>query len=288
MPLCQGKDAVAIVDFYLKKKKHVDGVDAATIARLMQGKSCAELETLINEAGLYAGFERAPSITMDHFIKAVMRTIINIPYDDYDDDHDDDYYDDYDCEYDDCDSRSNYANEYSHIVYHEAGHIVVSEILCPQSVTLAAAFDKDGKRCGITKLFDEGGYVLGHWHKSHIVSALGGMAAIDRKFGRFGTGCERDLEQAFSGARELVENLGASGLQLHGSGYPSESLKAQIESAVAAEVERCYAKAKNILWKNEEFYNKIAAELGEKGVLTAIDIQRIRETCAIWLEFDFY
>lgn len=33
------------------------------IAKMLNGKSCAELETLLNEAAKYAGFERSEKIT---------------------------------------------------------------------------------------------------------------------------------------------------------------------------------------------------------------------------------
>ena len=65
----KGKDAEKIIEHYLKSKKSVEGVDHKTIARIMDGRSCAELETVINEAGLYAGYERAEYITMDHFME---------------------------------------------------------------------------------------------------------------------------------------------------------------------------------------------------------------------------
>ena len=56
----------------------------------MDGRSCAELETVINEAGLYAGYERADYITMDHFMEACMRTIFNVVSSSFDDDDYDD------------------------------------------------------------------------------------------------------------------------------------------------------------------------------------------------------
>ena len=66
--------AVRIISHHLKTKKFVRDIDSKTIARIMNGRSCAELEAIINEAGLYTGFERAKTITMDHFMEACMRT----------------------------------------------------------------------------------------------------------------------------------------------------------------------------------------------------------------------
>ena len=84
-----GEDAVKIIAHYLRNKKVVKDMDARTIARIMDGRSCAELETVINEAGLYAGYERSDFITMEHFMEACMRTVFDVPPSN---DDDDDYY----------------------------------------------------------------------------------------------------------------------------------------------------------------------------------------------------
>ena len=59
------KDALKIVEFYLSKKKAVADVNIEEITRILSGRSCAELETVINEAGVYAGFAGKKYIEMD-------------------------------------------------------------------------------------------------------------------------------------------------------------------------------------------------------------------------------
>ena len=49
-----GKDAEKIIAHYISEKKYVGNIDARTIARLMNGRSCAKLETVINEADIAA------------------------------------------------------------------------------------------------------------------------------------------------------------------------------------------------------------------------------------------
>ena len=56
-------DVEEIIAHYLKNKKIVDDVDVKMIARIMTRKSCADLETLINEAGLYAGYKKSDTIS---------------------------------------------------------------------------------------------------------------------------------------------------------------------------------------------------------------------------------
>ena len=232
-----GKDAEKIIEHYLKSKKFVEGVDHKTIARIMDGRSCAELETVINEAGLYAGYERAEYITMDHFMEACMRTIFNVAASSDDDYDDEDYY-----------STLDAGNSFSHIIWHEAGHCVVSEVLCPESVTIVSAHSRAGNPGGFTAYYNERNTTPLYWSKSRIVGSLGGMAAIEQKFGIFDAGNSRDLDQAFDGAKDLVVSNCVCGLHLHKNRYEdSQRLWSAQEQAVSAEVEKYYRKAKEIL-----------------------------------------
>ena len=265
-----GKDAEKIIEHYLKSKKFVDSVDHKTIARIMDGRSCAELETVINEAGLYAGYERAEYITMDHFMEACMRTIFNVAASS-DDDYDEDYYSSLDC-----------GNSFAHIIWHEAGHAVVSEVLCPESITIVSAHSRAGNPGGFTAYYNERGTTPLYWTKSRIVGSLGGMAAIEQKFGFFDAGNSRDLDQAFNATKDLVVSNCVCGLHLHKNMYEdSQHLWSAQEQAVSAEVEKYYRKAKEILSANSEFLNKVAEALKKKKLLVMADIKAIKETCTI-------
>ena len=48
----KGKEAQLIIDHFLKGKSIVGDIDVEEITRLMEGHSCAELEEIINEAGI--------------------------------------------------------------------------------------------------------------------------------------------------------------------------------------------------------------------------------------------
>ncbi len=267
----RGKDSENIISHYLDSKKFVEGVDAKTIARIMDGRSCAELETVINEAGLYAGYERAEYITMDHFMDACMRTIFDVTSKsgDYEEE---DYYS----------GLSDSKNMISQIVYHEAGHAVVSEVLCPESVTLVCAYSRSGSNGGFTDCYNDRSTAPLYWLKSRIVSSLAGMAAIEQVFGIFDAGNSRDLDSAFNNAKNLVVNNCICGLHLHKNEYEdSQRLWSEQEQAVAAEVEKYYRKAKEILAYNKDFFEKLATALAKKGFLTMADIKEIKEACTI-------
>ncbi len=273
-----GADAEKIIDHYLKDKKLISGIDTKTIARIMDGRSCAELETVINEAGLFAGYERAGAITMEHFTEACLRTVFNVPT------GCDGEYDDHDCDGGarDGDFLSDANSLLSQIIYHEAGHAVVSEVLCPESVTLVSAHNGGGANGGFTAYYNDPDIAPLYREKSRIVAALAGAAAVEQRFGIFDAGCARDFDYAFNCAKRHVVHECVCGFRLHQTGYSgSEHLTEEQEHVVSAEIEKYYRKAKEILAINNGFFEKTVSALSVKRLLTAADIKRIKDECNI-------
>ena len=167
-------------------------------------------------------------------------------------------------------------------MYHEAGHAVISEVLCPESVTLVSAYNAARKRGGFTSYYNDNSKTPLYWNKSRIIGSLGGVAAIEQKFGISDIGCERDLNQAFNMTRDLIVNTCIIGFHLHADEFnDSQRLMSAQEEAVAVEVEKYYRKAKEILSSNWEFFEKLAAALAQKKLLSAVDIQKIKSECRI-------
>lgn len=267
-----GQDAVRIIEHYLKGKPLSADIDAKSIAKILYNCSCAELETVINEAGLYAGFERSEKITMEHFTKACMRTVFDVPAESL--------------KKDDMDWYSNlhdYDRVSSQIVYHEAGHAVISEVLCPESVTLVSVYSRSGSSGGFTAYYhDPSERLLMKWQKIGIIGVLGGMAAIEQRFGIIDSGNSRDLAKAFDSVRHLITDNCVCGFALYSRDFEdSTELRSRQEQTVAAEVQKYYSKAKEILAQNREFFERVAAELAKKKLLHTADIQKIKAECTI-------
>ena len=266
----RGKDAEDIIAHYLSKKKFVDDVNVKTISKIMDGRSCAELETVINEAGLYAGHERAEHITMKHFMEACLRSVYNVTAPDYGED--DGYYTE----------LSDSKKELSRVILHEAGHAVVSEVLWPESVTLACVRAGSGGNDGFTSYYCDRSSDSMHWLISRIITSLGGMAAVEQTLGVFDSGNSEDLDQAFNMANGLITENCICGFHLHRNSFDdSQHLLSEQEQATSAEVEKYYKKAKEIIIRNKEFFHKLSVALSENGVLAANEIKAIRDTCEI-------
>lgn len=270
----RGEDAMKIISHYLKSKHIVDEIDPTIIAKIMDGRSCAALETVINEAGLYAGYEHAESITMDHLMQACLRVVFDMPeaaLENYGK-----------ASKETISENCNYNNTDWQVAYHEAGHAVISEVLCPESTTLISTYNKNGESGGFTSYYNDNTQFPIYWKKSRIIVSLGGVAAIEQKFGLLDSGCEDDFQQAFYTTRDLVVNTCISGFHLHGNGMDeSQRLLSEQEKAVSIEIEKYYKKAKEILSLNRDFFERIAVALAKKRLLSAADIQKIKSECEI-------
>ncbi len=256
----KGEDAINIVKYYLSQKNNVGDVDANEIAKILNGRSCAELEMVVNEAGIYAGFANKKTIEMEDMIKSCIRVIFNAP-----------------------ESMSDInPDEIKSTAYHEAGHTVIAEILEPGSVSIVSVRKHIGEVGGITSLNlpDE------YWHnkelmENRVVTLLGGKAATEVKFGRVDVGANSDLHRAFRIVDRFVDNYCSYGFDKFVLDRASSNdLLSRKEGQIYAEMDRYYAKSKKILVDNIEFLNKLAEALIQNETLVAKDIKAIKESCS--------
>ena len=262
----KGIDAEKIVKHYLKKKAVVDSVDYKEIARLLDGRSCASLETVINEAGVYSAFEGKDKIDMPDIIRAFMRIV-------------------YDSPEDLSLSESKYTRN---LAVHEAGHVLVSELLEPGSVTLATIMKHDGGGTGgfVSYQNDVDYFESKQFMENRVKACLAGKAATEIVFGITDVGANTDIKRAF----DIVKRFVGSYCE-YGFGYwenlPDNN---EIESPVLInrkvqliqnEMERYYQQTKKIIIDNREFLDRLTESLTEKKVLISKDIQNIKTECSI-------
>ncbi len=264
-------DAAQIIQNCLAGKNVADDVDPVIIARLLEHRSCAQLETVINEAGLYAGFNRYDKITMEHIVDACMRVVFEIPVKELSA-GDEDWYE----------KLPDGSCTSTQIVYHEAGHAVVSEIINPGSVTLISAYGGPNCRGGFTAYYQSEETSPMTWRKGRIISALGGAAAVEHKFGISDCGNASDINTAHNMISDLVGDDCMCGFAFYmPPGEESDGLKQARENVIIAELEKYYRKSKEIIAANTKFFETVAAELAVKKVLTAEDIANIKSDCDI-------
>lgn len=255
------QDCGEIIKYYLRSKPVAEDVNLDDVAKMINYSSCAELETILNEAAINAAYARRTQITMKDMVDAVLRMEYEAP--------------------DDC-TEISYA-ELQKVAYHEAGHVVVCEVLCPGSVGLVSLRTKGRdsvggfvRRCKDLKR-----------RPFEVMVSLAGKASVELHFAdTCASGCDSDIRKAVRDIRTgMLENaicgFGFLDMEVRCSPGMSESMNARSEAVVYAELERYNLKVKDILLKNREFVEKVVEALLEKETLLYSDISGLRESVTI-------
>ena len=255
------KDANEIIRYYLSDKKVSDSVDMEDLSRMISYSSCAELETILNDAAINAAFEKKDSIGMEDLVKSVLRMQYDSP----------DIY------------STTSEDEMRRIALHEAGHLVVCEVLEPDSVGLAS-LRTNGRS-------SKGGFI--HRCKElskleyYILISLAGKVAEELYYADASdSGCQSDLSRAADLIRNRLSESAVKGLfmlDVSNERFPesSEEFKVRNEAVVHAELENYLLKTKDILLKNRNFLEKAAEALLEKETLLYSDIRKIKESTTV-------
>lgn len=257
----KGEDAEKIIKHYIKGKQSVVDLDFKKLARLLNGRSCAELETIINQAGIYAGYKNKSQIEFEDIIKASIRVVYQAP-----------------------ETIKNGSFEDNEMIsYHEAGHAVVSEILEPNSVTMISVGGHEGSIGGFTSYYRDEEY----WNsidlmKNRILCLLGGRCAIEIKYGKIDVSCTSDIERAIDVIERIVTKYGGIGFDKcstrHFDFDLSNNYRYYQDRAISDELTKYYQEVKELLVKNKKFLDAVAIELNKKKLLIASDIKKIKES----------
>lgn len=253
----KGEDAKRIIKFYIEDKKCEENVDVEEISRFTSGYSCADLETAINEAGLYAVYEDRKLISQEDLKKAFLRKFYGIS-----------------------DDEEEIAEDIiRRRVIHEAGHAVVAELCDPGSVNFVSV---STKKVGIVGGFVSREYIDGYHmsfenNEKEVMISVAGKAAVEIVLGEIDMGAHKDMYKAFDETRRLLDDHVSYDFNswCHGN-ETSENVYEHLDSVTGAEVSRYYFKAKQLLLMNREFLNVVIGKLLDKKTLSYKDIAKIR------------
>lgn len=253
----KGDNAVKVIQHYLSQKSNLGDVDATEIARIMTGRSCADLEMVVNEAGIYAGFDGKDKIGQQDLLRACMRMLFEGPERVAEEDDGSDRY----------------------RAVHEAGHAVVAEVQEPGSVSLVTINDYLGEHGGLTIGYSR---IDSNSSKERmdqlLIQKLSGKAATEVVLGIIDVGCSDDMGKAFRIIDNYIDSLCAYGFDTYVLGDASENLLAKKEQLEALEMNKYYQQTKKLLSENRVFLDKVTDALLEKRTLTQAEIKRIRDS----------
>ena len=250
----QGEDAKKIIKYYLSQKQYVADLDIDEISKLLNGYSCAELESLINKAGVVAGFEGKSQIEMEDILKAYIKTCFNAPHS----------------------NTTRTEKQLELLAYHETGHALVAELLQPSSVSLITIANHMGSIGGFTAYYECDDYWFDKiYMENRIMTLLAGKAITELKFGKADIGASRDIDRAYRIVTKLLTDHCEFGFSNYFKGEKCDSIPDYISKEIAHELDKYYLKTKELLAKNMHLVDKIAKTLMKKEMLSHSEIVTI-------------
>lgn len=168
------------------KPMDADHVSLEKIAEESFGFSGAQLESVMNEAAIYAMREDGETISQRHLSMAIDKVMMGERTD-----------------------REATNEERERVAMHELGHAIAAELVRPGSVSQVALLPRGGALGYVRHNPQQDKYLYTKpFLEEQIMIALGGAAAEELFYGGRSTGSRNDFEQAMSIVRSMV----ASGL----------------------------------------------------------------------------
>ena len=250
------KESEELINYFLKNKKIDKDVNIKNFSYILACMSCADLEKVCNQAGIYAAFKNKDKIGNDELLRAALEQAYetNIESEDEDD---------------------KYA---LNTAYHEAGHALVGEYLEPGSVTFITIARTDSDTKGITKYHKNDNYFDDiTFMENRLISLLAGKAATDIIYNKCDTGANSDLHRAYDLASRFIDNFCMLGFNswIRDSNEQSEKVKQSKDDNINKLMDKYYLKAKEILLKNLNKLGVLAYALRDKKILFHEEIEEL-------------
>ncbi len=263
---------VQILRVHVRKVRLDPSVSLEQVAALTPGFSGPDLANLVNEAALLATRENAPTVTPEHFTRAVERIVAGL------------------------EKRNRLLNPHEReiVAHHEMGHALVAMSLPGTEVVHKVSIIPRGiGSLGYTiQRPTEDRYLMTRGELEDKMAVLmGGRAAESLMFGVVSTGAADDLAKVSDIARSMatryamVEALGQVALEdapqnLLGTPVPpqrnySEQTAREIDCAVRELVDHAFERATSILRQRRETLEHGAARLLQQETLNESDLREL-------------
>ena len=187
------KERQMIAAFYLKGKKVAHGVSISMISKMTSGMSGADIECIINEAGIHAVLEGSKEIRQSDIVFALDRKVFKAV------------------------SRENSwsPEQRRHTAVHESGHLVAALLLQPDDVTGATILPQGESEGHTVVAWDDEDIHNLATIQNRITILLAGKVSEQVFYpGETFLGDSQDLTTAMKLARNLVQEHGIYGYDL--------------------------------------------------------------------------
>ncbi|HEX2152676.1 MAG TPA: ATP-dependent zinc metalloprotease FtsH [Acidimicrobiia bacterium] len=248
----------AILEVHTRDVPLDDGVDLSAIASSTPGMVGADLRNLVNEAALMAARRGHDAVQQNDFTDALEKVVLGTERQIMMSD----------------DDRRRTA-------YHEGGHALLGMLREGADPVRKVSIIPRGRALGVTMQSPNADRYAydSHYLIGRLIGMLGGRAAEEVVFGITSTGAENDMVQATKIARAMVGKWGMSELigpvsildeqQRDPFGRPevSEDTMRLVDSEVRRFLDEAYDEAVELLTKNRDRLDALAAALLDKETL---------------------
>ncbi len=265
-----------ILKVHSKNKPLAEDVDLKQVAQTTAGFTGADLENLMNEAAINAAKQDKGYVTQEDIKKAFVKVGIGAEKK----------------------SRVISDKEKKITAYHEAGHAILFHVLPDVGPVYTVSIIPTGAgAAGYTMPLPERDDMFATKGKmlQDIMVSLGGRIAEEIIFKDITTGASSDIKKATKVARRMVTRFGMSenigvicydddddevfiGRDLAHAKSHSEAISGEIDREVKMIIDDCYAKAKDIILKNEKVLHACAELLLEKEKIGREEFEALFET----------
>ncbi|WP_372814461.1 MULTISPECIES: AAA family ATPase [Paenibacillus] len=178
------KGRLHILKIHAKNKPIAEDVDLEAVAKETFQFSGAQLESVMNEAAIYAMREQSETIKARHLSLAVDKVMLGEKTD-----------------------RESTKEERDRVALHELGHAIVAECVRPGSVSQVSLSPR-GKALGFVRHNPQADQYLytKQQIEEQIMIALGGSVAEEMFYGSRSTGSRNDFEQALQMVRTMMDS----------------------------------------------------------------------------------
>ena len=268
LPDLEGR--VSILEHYLAKVAHEDGINVNEIARLASGCSGAELRNIVNEAALAALRQGRDKVSQTDLAESI--DVISVGYL----------------------KKNDIMSEHEKWVtcYHEIGHALAAALQTNSApVQKITILPRTSGVLGFAQQLETSEPVMytRTQLENRIVTICGGRAAEEVHFHEVTTGASNDIEKATGMARSMIARYGmteefdmvclerSSGGYLGGGTHQqcSEATARAVDEKVIELVRAQHKKAYDLLKANEDKLDELARFLFEQETITGTEFMEI-------------
>jgi cell division protease FtsH len=254
------QDRLKILEYYANGKQLADSVNIEEIADYTFGLTGADIESIMNDAGLLAIRENREVFTQLDLIEAITRNQMGMDR-----------------------SKDKLTEpELKRVAVHEIGHTIASMIEMPENEIESVSVSRRDRTLGHLKRRGNEKKLLmtsSHFEKE-IVVLFGAMASEKVIFGDFVDGNQEDLRRATQIAKSMVVRFGMSpshNLRVYSGPMEetpiSEVQLIKVDEAVNQILDNAYAKAYGIAQENSDLIKYLAEVLAEEKTLSFTKIK---------------